>query len=378
MKIAILGASGEIGARLAQIALLKGMDVRLLVRSVDPRMARWGNADIRKVDLSNTEQLTEALAGVEAIINCAIDKSSTDNEDELLQRNVKFFTNLLDTAIALNIGKFVDLSSIAVMPPRVTAAVLADDYTYSTEADWYTNVKIATEKVALTYQGKLDITVIRPGIVYGPYMHWSRMSFNRLQYYTLVLPKAENSMCHAIYVDDLADLTLFTADKRNNMPGLVYGINPQPVSWQEYYNLHAQYAGDNKVPTRMVPLAELQVLQKVEGDELRKPGFKRSLIDFARKMFNAMPGFITRSGSYKKLIYKLKAMNYGLLNYDNYLNPPKVVANPLFVPNQFEIELYMTDATPTNDKNGIKQGFVYKTDIKTGTKHAANWWKYRL
>jgi len=378
MKIAILGASGEIGARLAQIAIVKGLDVRLIVRSTDPRMARWGNADIRKADIANKTQLQDALTGVDAVINCAIDKSSTENEDELLEKNAAFFTNLVETIIELGIGKLVDLSSIAVLPPRVTADVLTNDYNYSTEADWYTNVKIRTEKIALTYKDKLDITVIRPGIVYGPYMHWSKMPFSRIMTYTHVLPEAQNSVCHAIYVDDLADLMLFAADKNNKLPQLIYGINPEPVTWQAFFNIHAQLAGDNPTPTRILPLAQLNQLQKVDGDELLVPGTKRSLIDTARRVFRALPPFITNSNAFKGLIKKLKAMNYGLLNYDNYLNPPKTLAYPLFIPSAFEIELYMTDAMPTADKTGVAQGFVYKTGIQKGALHAANWWKFKL
>jgi nucleoside-diphosphate-sugar epimerase len=379
MAIAIIGASGEIGARLAQNCLSKNIAVRLLVRSVDPRIARWGNVDIRRVDVSNRAALKEALTGCTAIINCALDKSELDNEEQNIQRNKTFFTNLAELSIELGIGKIVELSSIAVLPPRVTADVLNGDYNYSAEPDWYTRVKSQVEQLALSYKDKVSITILRPGIVYGPYMHWSRFAFMRTQQNSWVLPNAPDSLCHAIHVDDLADLMLFCADKNNNTPTLLYGINPERVSWQEFYNSHTLILeGYNKRPTVLKPLAELRYLEKVEGDEMRKPGLKRSIIDFARKMYAAIPSFVTESSLFKKLRYKLKAMNYGLLNYDNYLKPPAVAQYPLTLPSNFEIELYLTNATPANDKNGVAQGFVYKTTLKQGAKQAAMWWKFRL
>lgn len=379
MAIAILGASGEIGARLAQYCIVNKIPARMIVRSIDPRMARWGNVDIRRVDINNPSSLKEALNGCTAVINCAIDKSGLeDSEEENIIRNKTFFTNLLNFSIELGITKVVELSSIAVLPPRVTEEVLADDYGYSKEPDWYTKVKIATEQIALSYKDKLDITVLRPGIVYGPYMHWSKLAFLRTYRYTLALPDIANTACHAIHVDDLVDLMLFAADKNNNTPVLVYGVSPEPVTWKDFFDVHSISAGDNFVPTTLLAAKDLSHLQKVQGDVLKRPGFKRSLIDLARKVIDGMPGFIKNSSPYKKLIKKLKAMNYGLLNYDSYLNPPKVAPMPLFMPNAFEVDLFSTTAMPSNEKNAVNLGFNYKTAFKTGAMQAANWWKFRI
>lgn len=379
MAIAIIGASGEIGARLAQNCLCKNIAIRLLVRSIDPRIARWGNIDIRRVDVSNRNALKEALTGCTAIINCALDKSELDNEEQNIQRNKTFFTNIAELSIELGIGKIVELSSIAVLPPRVTKEVLNGDFNYSKEPDWYTRVKSQVEQLALSYKDKISITILRPGIVYGPYMHWSRFAFMRTQLNTWVLPDAPDSICHAIHVDDLADLMLFCADVKNNTPVLLYGINPERVSWHEFYNSHTLILeGYNKKPTVLKPLSELRQLVKVEGDEMRKPGAKRVIIDTSRKMFSLVPRVIKEIKPFQSGVKKLKAMNYGLLNYDNYLNPPKVVSYPLWMPSDFEIELYLTNATPSNEKNGVAHGFVYKTGIKEGAKQAANWWKFRI
>jgi nucleoside-diphosphate-sugar epimerase len=378
MAIAILGASGEIGARLAQHCVVNKIPVRLIVRSIDPRMARWANVDIRKVDIANPDTLKEALNGCSAVINCALDKSGLEDEEQNIQRNKTFFTNLVKFCIELGIGKLIELSSIAVLPPKVTADVLKDDYGYSKEPDWYTKVKITTEQIALEYKDRLDITIIRPGIVYGPYMHWSKLAFIRTSRHTLALPDAANSTCHAIYVDDLVDLMLFAADIANKTPVLLYGVNPEPVSWKDFFDMHALPTGNNAKPTVLLAEKEFAYLQKVEGDIMKKPGLKRVMIDTTHSVINSMPGLVKQSKPYQGVVKKLKAINYGLLNYDNYLSPPKVVSLPLFMPNSFEVELFSTSAIPPDNKLGISLGFKYKTGIKEGAKNAAMWWKYRL
>lgn len=377
MAIAILGASGQIGARLAQYCLQNNIDARFLVRSVDPRLARWDSNNIIKVDVTDRVKLKEALTGCTAIINSAIDQSSTTDEQELTERNKRFFTSLIEIAIELKIEKIVEISSIAVLPPKVTKEVLQSDYNYSTETDWYTTVKIEIEKLALGYKDKVDITVIRPGVVYGPYINWSKLAFLRTINKNCVVPDVL-SVCHAIHVDDLAALMLFCANKNNKTPLIVYGINPELVSWQDFYDYHGKAASVNLKTTVRMPIAEIKLLLSVGGDELRRPSFKRKILDLARSLYGFIPAFIIKSDFVKKLRKKLKAINYGLLNYDSYLNPPKGISNPNHLPNEFELELYQTNAMPSDDKNGVQQGFEYSVSLKQGAEQAARWWKFRL
>lgn len=376
--IAITGASGEIGGRLAQYCFNHNIPVRLLVRNIDPRLARFSNAEIRRVDVNNFEELKTSLLGCKALINCAIDKSNAEDEAGLIERNKKFFINLLEASTQSGIEKFVELSSIAVLPPRITKSVLQNEFDYcsgSEYADWYANVKIATEQIALEYKDKIDLTIIRPGMVYGPYMHWSKLVFLRTMFNRHVLP-AGNTLCHAVYVDDLVDLMLFAADKRNVLPTLIYAVNPEPITWQQYFDYHSTGAGYSSA--FMMNETEIRQLSNVGGDVLRKPGFKRSVIDFARKVIANLPQGIKKMVIVRKVIFKLKAMNYGLLNYESYINPPKVKKLPYFMPNRFETELFLTDTAIPADKDGTAHGFVYKTGIKGGAKQAANWWKFRI
>jgi hypothetical protein len=71
-------------------------------------------------------------------------------------------------------------------------------------------------------------------------------------------------------------------------------------------------------------------------------------------------------------------MNYGLLNYDSYINPPKSKTLPYFMPNRFETELFLTDTPIPSDKNATANGFTYKIPLKKGAEMAAQWWKFKV
>jgi hypothetical protein len=62
-------------------------------------------------------------------------------------------------------------------------------------------------------------------------------------------------------------------------------------------------------------------------------------------------------------------MNYGLINYDSYLNPKKAIQLPKVYPNSFELDLYQTDYIPESNTD-----YEFKRNFKTGAKSAASWW----
>jgi hypothetical protein len=65
----------------------------------------------------------------------------------------------------------------------------------------------------------------------------------------------------------------------------------------------------------------------------------------------------------------LKAMNYGLINYDAYLNPKKTITYPKVYPNSFELDLYQTDYIPNPNSD-----YTFKISIGEGAKSASKWW----
>ena len=152
MKIAVIGSSGEIGSRLAIHLLNNKCDVKLLSRNIGIRLVRYANLDYHSIDLADKDKLKSFLQDVDCVINCAIDKQEYGSEDESVLKNKKAIQNLLEAAEESGVKKFIELSSIAVLPPLVTQNVLDNPFVYSSESDWYTRAKIGNEKLAKSVQ----------------------------------------------------------------------------------------------------------------------------------------------------------------------------------------------------------------------------------
>ncbi len=69
MKLAIFGASGRTGKILIEQALSAGHQVVAVVRDI-AKITPAQNLEIRSVDISNLEETTKVLEGVEVVFNC--------------------------------------------------------------------------------------------------------------------------------------------------------------------------------------------------------------------------------------------------------------------------------------------------------------------
>ncbi|MBU2018622.1 MAG: NAD(P)-dependent oxidoreductase [Bacteroidetes bacterium] len=363
MNIAILGSSGEIGSRLSHHLIQKGYTVKLISRNVGVRLARLEDINHISIDLQNPTKLTEALLDVDYVVNCALIKE----ENNALENNFRLINSILTSCKAASIKKIIELSSIAVNPACLTHA---NHEEYSTEEDWYTKVKIQNEKRVLSEFKDQSITIIRAGIVYGPYMHWSKLAFSKIQQGTVILPCVRESVCHAIHVDDLCELIRYTILDENTDSKIIYGINPEPISWEDYFKNHAiQLNITHTLLEKMMPQEILDLL-KIDFDELRKPSLKRSTIDWLRNSKRLVPEIISSSKMYNKVKYVLKASNFGLINYDSYINQAETSHTVKIYPNEFELKLYQSTYMPDTNSS-----FKYSIGLEQGVKSAATWWK---
>lgn len=115
MQVAILGASGFVGATLTERLIGAGVGVRPFVNT-------FGNAwrlarrciPMQRLDIMQRSAIQPALAGCTHVVNC------TRGSDAVMAEG---FRNLLDGARSAGIRRFVHLSSVAVYgdPPPATA-----------------------------------------------------------------------------------------------------------------------------------------------------------------------------------------------------------------------------------------------------------------
>jgi len=130
--------------------------------------SRYEHLDIIHADASDSASLATAFAQCDVVINCIIDKTPGLVDQQLVKKNVEVTQAVLRACETAKVRRYIHVSSIVVLPPNVTPNNIQNPWTYSAEQDWYTQAKIQTEKVVHGYSGSVEISIVRPGIVYGP------------------------------------------------------------------------------------------------------------------------------------------------------------------------------------------------------------------
>jgi UDP-glucose 4-epimerase len=173
LKVLVTGANGFLGQHVVAEFLRRGHDVRALVRpAAKVEQFGWGDrVEIFRGDLRATPNLADAFAGVEALVHLAA--AVTGSEDVQFAATVVGTEKLLDAMAKNQTKRLVLASSFSVYDWSAIRGTL--DETSPTEADLYTRdgyavSKVWQERVAerMALEHEWDLTVLRPGFIWGP------------------------------------------------------------------------------------------------------------------------------------------------------------------------------------------------------------------
>ncbi len=166
MRLFVTGATGFVGAHVAQMAAEQGASLRLLVRPSSNRSFLPASADLVTGDLRDPDGFASALQGCDALIHVAADyRLWVPDPAEMYKANVEGTRRLLQLARAAGVPRVVYTSSVATMGFRSDGTVV-DEAAPVTEADMighYKRSKWMAEQVALDAgrQGQ-DVIVLNP------------------------------------------------------------------------------------------------------------------------------------------------------------------------------------------------------------------------
>jgi nucleoside-diphosphate-sugar epimerase len=254
MAVLVTGASGFIGRNLVRRLVAEGVDVRAFLLPNESLDGAAGASVIRG-DITDREAVFAAVDGVSHVYHLAAVVGDWGPFDLFWKVNVEGTRNVLDAGAATGCERVVMVSSIVVYGWQLHAGE-CDEQAAPREfgVGPYSITKRASEELALDYDafGRVPVTIVRPGNVYGPRSGlWVDELVTLLRRnMALVIDRGEGDAVLA-YVDNVVDvIARATAPEA---AGRIYNANDGGgVSWRQYMADLAAAAGVSP-PIRSVP-----------------------------------------------------------------------------------------------------------------------------
>jgi len=233
----ITGASGFIGARLAERLLAQGQPPRLLVR--DParlrKVLREG-AEIVVGDLTDPASLEAAVRGVGDVFHCAANVATWGKWNDYYATNVLGVRHLLAAMERVGgvAGRLVHLSTADVygFPPEACD----EDAPATGGAFGYGRSKALGEAELRAAAARLGLAhvVLRPGNVIGPHGQFIRRLGDELRASLMLKINHGQADFGFLYVDNLVDCMLWAA-AAPQAEGKCFNVrDPVNISWARF------------------------------------------------------------------------------------------------------------------------------------------------
>lgn len=313
MKVLLTGATGFVGPAAALALSKAGHEVRCLVRETSDRSALDALGlplEYALGDVCTPASLPAAMDGVDAVVHVA-GLTKGIRRDDYFRVNGFGSRVLAEAAVAAGVQRFVLCSSLAVAGPMPEGRPVVEDDP-PTPVSVYGQSKLAGEEAVRRHGNKLDLTIVRPPIVYGPrdkdFFEVFKMASRGLALKPGLFHSKRYSIIH---VDDLGHSLALALEKGKNVENLTSGEGVYYVSdggvyaWDELIHHAAQALGKENTFVMPVPeglswpvglVSELAARltgkpQIVSIDKIREmagPGFA-CFIDKARDDFGYEP-----------------------------------------------------------------------------------------
>jgi len=238
MQILVTGANGFVGATLCRKLVERGETVRGLVRKTSDLSLLEGIRIQRMVgSLDDRESLNRAVKGVELVYHVASAVSDWGTWDMFRRANVEGTRRVLEASSGTGVKRFVYVSSVAVHS-FIGAQEMNENSPQLPTPFPYCQTKREAEVVVLKahQEGRIGVTVVRPGDVFGPGDRVSLLKMaGLLEAGRMAYINGGKTLGAFTYVENLAD-GLILAGIQKRALGETYVITDgTKVSWREYF-----------------------------------------------------------------------------------------------------------------------------------------------
>ena len=257
MRLFLTGATGFVGAHVAQMAAAQGAELRLLTRSTSKTGNLPGGADVVVGDLREPEKFASALAGCDALIHVAADyRLWVPDPAEMYKANVEGTRTLLRLAREAGVPRVVYTSSVATMGFKKDGTVV-DEETAVSESDMighYKRSKWMAEQVAIeAARAGQQVIILNPTTPIGS-LDTKPTPTGRIvvDFLNGNFPAYVDTGLNLVDVDEIARMHLVALER--GRPGERYILGGENLTLKQILDRLAAISG-LKAPTMKVPHA---------------------------------------------------------------------------------------------------------------------------
>lgn len=276
-SVFITGAHGFIGGTLA--ARFRALGAQ--VRGVDV----VGDDDgVVAGDVTEPGAWQRHADGCDLVIHTAAIVNNSSPREDFWRVNVLSARRALDAAIAGGASRFVHLSSVRAFSDLDFPDGVDESHPVRPDGHQYVDTKVASEQVVLQAHaaGEIDVTVIRPGDVYGPGSRpWTIWPVFGMPTGMFFVPDDGSHVFSPVFVENLVDgITLAASSPAG--AGQVFTISDGVgVTNADFFGCYARMLG---IDLPFMPADELRALyDRFAADDAaagREPGLNGETVDY--------------------------------------------------------------------------------------------------
>lgn len=267
--ILVTGGTGLVGAHLLLFLTENSNEsVRAIYRNAK-QIAKtqslfdyYGKADLfpkivwLEADILDVPSLENAFVGVTKVYHCAAFISFNPNDEEQLRKvNIEGTANIVNFCIAKNVSKLCHVSSIAALGELAEhESVITEESLWNPQAllsDYRITKYGAEMEVWRAQQEGVDVVVVNPGIILGPYPeNWDKSQGSGALFYNVIrgMPFYTDGSTGYVAVTDLVKImNQLMESSINNERFIVVAVN---ISYKDIIYKVADRLGAKKPKTK--------------------------------------------------------------------------------------------------------------------------------
>jgi NADH dehydrogenase len=262
MKVAITGGTGFIGRHLAKDLIARGYEVTAIARGKYGRNTQpVEGATFLALDANDTDRLTTAFEGCDAVVHCA--GTSVETAEQTFHRlHVEGTRSAVTAAERARVEKFVLVSYLNVRP---------------TVRSEYHTTKWQGEEIVRA--SKLNFTILKAGLVYGQGDHLlNNLSnlFRKMPVFAAVGWKERT--VRLVAVEDLVDVLRAALDKNTFSRQTVAVLGPEEFPFSQAARRIAKAMGKRSLLVLPLPVFFHRLLAFFSERFMPKPLITKSQV----------------------------------------------------------------------------------------------------